>query len=344
MVDLGPINSGSAIGNTLSAVEVIALLRGSVRVDELIWDEDALTNWYIDERVELELQADYREEIRTAIDEAKEVTVSEILAEIEKRQGLLGEAYPFRSKLDEGVLLELRDDVACLPQTACYLWIAVFRASQSNDDHLTLDDAAKDAIRSHFANAFEIISAYALLGRADGPSWYLGSVRSADKLLKVLNYVTGRVGSGSVKTRYQLQANQINANDGGIDVILVERRMPPMGYLLGATIQKADRRKKIIGRDEVQRFHDFFVRRIGAVFVGVLATPYDPREDERINCEDRQCLYFHGDVIMELLGKSLACVERETKHLRYSLREYGRKLQQALIEPGGAPLVNCPWA
>ncbi len=113
---------------------------------------------------------------------------------------------------------------------------------------------------------------------------------------------------------------------------------------MGATIQQTNRWKKIIGHDEVKRFHDFFEHRIGAVFLGVLATPYDPREDEKLNCEDRQCLYFNGDVIMEMLGRSVNCVARETRHLRYSLREYGRRLQRALIEPGGDPLVNCPWA
>jgi hypothetical protein len=344
MIDLAPITSGAAVNDTLSAIEVVALLRGAVRVDELVWDDDALTSWYIDERVDPELQAAYREESRTAVDEAREVTLGELAAEMERRRDLLGLAYPFTTNIREGLFLELGPNEACIPQTACYLWLALFRASQSDDDHLTLSQNAKDAVRTHFANVFEIISAYALLGRADGPIWYLGSSRSVDRLLAILGYITSRIASGEVKARHQLLANQINANDAGIDAILIERQEPFVGYLLGATIQKSDRRKKIIGRDEVLRFHDFFVNRIGSVFLGVLATPYEPREDERINCADRRCLYFHGDLIMELLGKSVNCVARETRHLRYVLRAQGRKLHQSLAGPDVAPLINCPWA
>lgn len=343
-IELAPITSGSAITTTLSAIEIVALISGAVRVDELVWDDDALANWYIEDRVENELRATYREELKTAIDEAKEVTISELIAEAEKRQKLLGEAYPFRLSLEDGLLLELRGPDDCLPQTACYLWLCLFRASQSKDDHLTLSDAAKAIIRSHFENVFEIISAYALLGRADGPVWYLGSSRSISRLLRILNHITKRVGSGTPLVRSQLRANQVAANDAGIDVILVERQNPATGYLLGATIQKSDRRKKIIGRDEVIRFQDFFLHRINAVFIGVLATPYDEREDELINCVDRNCLYFHADVIIERLGQSLACAQRETRHLRYTLRAAGKALQTQLTPSNEPNVVTCPWA
>jgi hypothetical protein len=54
-------------------------------------------------------------------------------------------------------------------------------------------------------------------------------------------------------------------------------------------------------------------------------------------------LYFHGDLIMELLGRSVACVTRETRHLRYALRAKGRALQ-ADLTGGAGQLIACPWA
>ncbi len=201
MIELAPIISGDTVNWTLSAIEIVAMIHGSVRINDLAWDEGALGTWYIETRVEPELQSAYREELRTALDEAKEATLSELVAEVQRRRDLLGAAYPFRVSLDDGILLEVDPENECLPQTACYMWMTLFNASQSSDDHLAMAEDTRAAIRKSFEKVFEIISAYAILGRADGSVWYLGASRSVEKLLRILGHVTRRIGSGTVKAK-----------------------------------------------------------------------------------------------------------------------------------------------
>src|SRR5688500_12751801 len=100
MIELTPITSGSAVATILSAVETVALINGSVRTDDLVWDDDALVAWYIEQRVDPEFQAAYSEEPKTALDEAREVITSELVSEIRTRQQALGAAYPFDFDLE----------------------------------------------------------------------------------------------------------------------------------------------------------------------------------------------------------------------------------------------------
>jgi hypothetical protein len=338
-----PIASGDNVANLLFALEIDALVRGIVSQGEIGWDDDSLVEWYIDHAVAPgELEA-YREEYRTALDEAKGAILSELIQEIDRKVELLGPVYPFKTNMVEGILLEREIPEHCLPQTICYLWLALFRASQEKNDLLTVTAVEKANIRSLFEKAFEIISAYAVMGRADGPAWYFGSSRSVKKLLRILTHVTRRVRSGAVKQYEQLQENQLQDNDGGVDALLIERRDDATAFLIGATIQLSDRRKKIVGPEAILRFNDYFVNRITAAIQGVLTVPYDKTDREKINCAAKNCLYFHADLIIEYLGNIEWTANRETRHLRLNLRKLSSDLIKALNLADADPFNGCAW-
>ena len=114
-------------------------------------------------------------------------------------------------------------------------------------------------------------------------------------------------GSGTVREEEELEANQINVNDGGVDAFGLtthQGNIQPDAecYVLGATLQKDSRKHKIVGPAELGRLRGFFHHGPNVAYTGVLAVPFEGTDAEANNCRDENCVYFPLEAIQTNLG------------------------------------------
>ncbi|MBX7540488.1 hypothetical protein [Qipengyuania sphaerica] len=320
-IEVAPVATGEEIRTIAFAIELAAFFNGEVRVDSIEWDIDPLTDWYINSEVAEEERDAYLEERQQAEDEAREATLSRLVSVFKERSKSLGAVYPLELDLENGVLLRRVENFACVPQVACYIWLALFRASHSAYECLIVDGESRSKIHSHFKNVFELIAAFSAIGQFPGYAWYLGSSRDVKKLLRRLGYVTHRVGSGVVKNIDAMDINQVNDNDGGVDVLLYRQGQVPIIHLVGATIQKQQRKNKIMGQREKERFRRFFQNNINLPLQGILAIPFEKSEVDALNCAEEDCLYFHAENIIDSLGMVSSYEPAKYRHLGLQLRD-----------------------
>lgn len=330
-MNVTPVTSGECAAAIASAMEIRTLLQEETRWADLEWDRDLLISWYNEVHAPQQgLEPFPTEEGQMAFDEARTVIRSELRAILDHRSAILGANYPFDRDEESGVALRLRGLSGCTPQMVAYLWLSLFEAIDSDGVSLEISEATTQAIRSEFAKAFEAVVCFAMLGKADGPIWYLGHIRGVHKLLKLFGYICRRVGSGIPKTHAQLNSLQRATNDAGIDVVLVERQQDATMFLVGATIQKTNRRQKVIGADSRARFRAFFLQPVRATTQGVMAVPFSYSETDADLCSEKECQYLHLDLIREKLGLSAGKALGELRHSSLALRHYTRTLANGI--------------
>lgn len=181
--------------------------------------------------------------------------------------------------------------------------------------------------------------------------WRLGDSRDVRDLLTRLTTITTRIGSGAVKTYEQLQKNQVGSNDAGVDVIAIEARnggtqrdLP--AYLVGVTIQKSDRRKKIVGIDEVRRFVSYLINMPRLAYLGVLAIPFMGTDLEHENCSEKQCLYITKVEVLEYLGLYPADRRSQltTARARHWMRDLSRRRHSEATFVNAKGETTLAWA
>ena len=322
--------NGDDVKSLAFAIEVLAFLRGSVREDDLEWDSDPLREWYIRTIVDKADEAAYKEEQQLAEDEARESILHELQSFFRARSALLSKGYPFRMERENGILLRREGDFEFSVGSACYLWLALFRASHAQSECLVMMSEHKKSIHTLFTDAFELVVAFAALGGHKGYCWRLGSSRDTRTLNKRLNYISRRVGSGLVKSINDLAINQANDNDGGIDVIHYKEPAEPQIRLIGATIQRTNRRNKIMTEVGKKRFRRLFQNEIALPHLAVLAVPFDSSEAEELNCAEADCHYYHGDLLIDYIGRLDDVSSRTTRHITLSLAYYTKELLNEL--------------
>lgn len=326
MIEIAPVAHGEQVKAIAFAIELYTFLNGEFREDALEWDIDPLADWYVENVVPDEDREAYNEERQLAEDEVRQSILVELSHHFQAHGHIFGDSYPFEADRANGLLLQRKVQFDCSPQFVCYLWLALFRASHEPTECVIIGDDDKSYIHAQFANVFEIVAAYATIGRMPGTTWYLGSSRSATKLVRRLGHATRVIGTGVPKPLNQLDLNQVNDNDGGVDILHFAEDDVQSLILVGATIQKANRKSKIIGGREKNRFRNFFIQEIALPHQGVMAVPFDHSEVDQLNCAQEDCQYFCIDVITKALGHAEHFVERKTRHLNIRLRQHTRDL------------------
>ena len=313
-ISLEPILSVEHVSEAASMAEITAAFDITVAFSDIPIDDEPFRSSYIDalikDGIDDETLKDYKEEPSFSLGEAKETFESVLIAELERRSDELGSAYPFRIGTAGNIILERKNSIRLAPVSIAYLFFRAFKLTQVVEAYLsflsrTLDGMAE--FRKTFTRIFEITACYALAAKTEGAVWMSGQHRGSTAFLEFLNDVTEFIGDGDVKTHDQLGENQQKVNDGGIDGIGFDTRQGVLtadvnGFMLGATIQKSSRSKKIIGNDEIQRVLRFFVTPPAIPFQGVMAIPFAQTLAEKQNCSDRRCIYLPEAEILSLIG------------------------------------------
>lgn len=327
-IDFEPIASVSDVEEVAAVIEIRTLFYGATYVADLEWDEDALLASFLEQVEDSATREDFAQEPAAGVQEAKDRLLSELYAYIAKRHGGLAQNSPFRWRFADGLLLEWRDRSELTMASIGYLWMTFHGLLQSDKNYLVMDNADREKFRLAFTAAFEQICCYAIAGYRPTAVWYFGSGRSVADFLLQLRNLTLACGNGKPKTYDQLEQNQRGANDGGVDLIAVEHhegtiRNSALAFLVGATLQKSDRRGKIMGTPEIDRFTSFFQDKPLLGYQGILAVPFPRSLIEAQNCRDQGGLYFGREDLLLYLGQ--APTGRTRGHLRYP----GAKLQRA---------------
>nr|WP_303705185.1 hypothetical protein [Brevundimonas naejangsanensis] len=308
-LDFQPISSVKDAEEVLGIIEIRSLFHGLTYIADLEWDEDALLASFLDQVEDTKLREDYTQERAVGIQEAKDHLLSDLRRLIEERHGSLGENSPFEWRFHEEVLLERKEFSALTMAGIGYLWLSLHWLLQSEKDYLVVAVEDAEAFRRAFTAVFEQICCYAISGRQPTAVWYFGAGRSVKDFLSRLRDMTAACGNGQVKSFNQLERNQIGANDAGVDLIAIEVqggqiRRNALAFLVGATLQKSDRRGKIMGMPEVNRFTAYFQRAPLLAYKGVLAIPFARSEIEELNCRDQDCLYIPREEMILFLGQA----------------------------------------
>lgn len=152
-------------------------------------------------------------------DAANEALIEAVTEEIRRRARVLHEAaYPFRMSAN-GEVLHLKNDLT-YGQDA-YLACLVINHSWTSGKLLAptkLTDAEAREARNHF----EILTAVAAIGIANGPAFLLGTNRrGAAGLLQRVSEICAHVGEGRARAALD-PAAPARANDDSVDVLAVE--------------------------------------------------------------------------------------------------------------------------
>lgn len=331
-IEFQPIGNVGDAAAWLPLIETMTFFDGQCTISDLEWDDDELRRSLIERTSDRELRADYEAEPRFAIDQAKSEFISELVELLDERATILQEHSPFIRSTSATTFLIRKDASETTDAGLAYAWLVFFWTINSASELVIVDKDEVKAFGRLFDDVFEVIAAMVMAARSPTLVWRLGDSRDVRELLTRLTTITSRIGSGAVKTYDQLQKNQLGSNDGGVDVIAIEARnggtqrdLP--AYLVGVTIQKSDRRKKIVGIDEVRRFVSYLLNMPKLAYLGVLAIPFVGTDLEHENCSEKQCLYITKVEVLEYLGRYPA--DRRSQLTTARARHWMRKLSRS---------------
>lgn len=307
-IELQPISSIKDTEEWHSIIEMIAIFLGQCTINDLEWDEDELLKSYLDCIDDRELRADYEAEPQSGVQAAKDQFISDVSEMIAIRQGMLGAQSPFKISEHETILLLRKPAAETTLAGLCYAWLSIFWAISSSHDHIIITKNDRDNFVREFSRIFEYICCVAMAARTPSAIWYFGDSRDVREFMKRLSKVTQKIGNGTVKDFANLEENQTGANDAGVDVIAITTRNNSIyndstAFLVSATIQKSDRRNKIIGTDQIRRFTSYFSRGPILSYGGMLVIPYPESSSEGLNCRDKNCGYMTKNEIIQNLAQ-----------------------------------------
>lgn len=342
IIRIGVIDSFKQSNIAAVILEVSATLNAVGLFSDLEIDEQVLLQELIDEPTKFGLTEDdierYEEEPFAAANEVREILASEIFKIITDRASELGDAYPFT--IDPASRTMNLKDADQIDESGLSVIALGLHNLLRETELVQISSDDRKEFGKIFAKMFEYISALALSAEVEGYVWSTGPIRSSRKLVKQLSHVTKRIGSGQPKEHHELEAHEVDANDGGIDALAIKSNDGKIAadcvlYLLGATIQSGDRKNKIIGHDKIVRFRRFFKVEAEAALQGIHAIPFPRQETEALRCRDANCRYFPLEVILRNLRQH-ASIDRHKRYTPYlnrisrNILVYSRSLSEVV--------------
>ena len=319
----------------VKAMEIIAGISGNCTLEDLPIDEEQLLDQMLNnaEAFGIETEVEHLDEERFSGKQlAREKFGNRVSAILEDRKDRLNHGYPFDLEFgrEPSLVRHKKEDIAPVYAAAFALTLFLLLEDQ---EIVQTSERDRDQFRVKFGKLFELISAYALLAKVEGIVWWAGYSRGRVSFLEQLDELAGIVGYGDVKSKDQLEANQVHVNDGGVDAIGVSTHKgvveaDAICYLLGATYQRNARTSKIVGRTEIGRFKEFFDNVPDVAFLGILAIPYTEEPVEALNCRDQNCVYYPLTVIERNLG--IASTKEYTPNVLQYVKKLGRQMREEL--------------
>ncbi|MFD1950688.1 hypothetical protein ACFSGX_07900 [Sphingomonas arantia] len=349
-LELQPISGVKQLAAWHPLVELLALFNGSCALDDLEWDDGEMLASYVED-MDPHARADYEAEPAAGIREAKDLFITGMLELIRDRQAALGAASPFHLPNDGTTLLIRKPVEEVTEASIAYSWMVLFWAISSKTDYLIITKQDRTAFTTDFAKVFEWICCLIMVARSPASVWYFGDSRDVREFLRRLERMVLVAGTGRVKGFAQLQANQVGANDGGVDILAIQTRQGAVprdatAYLVGATIQQSDRRAKIMGGGSIARFLEFFERGPNFAFHGVLAVPFEASDIDQLNCNLNNCIYLSKAELISILGQYPQDIRQRLNvgTARRKIRQRSREISNTTILVGKAGDLRLQWA
>lgn len=293
----------------LSVLELFTFARGEALFSDLDIDFDTVL---LDAEAEpakyhLEDEGDLlRDEPVAARQLIEELTRDSVFRLVEEREAKYGRNYAFERAAGDPNTLRLKSPENISGAAFATAWLSFFHALDA-DGLLNMTAKEKRAVRMLYAKVFELVALMAatLIGPAVG--WWTGRSWAQDAKIENFQRLCDLVGYGVVKTPEQWEEAQIQANDAGADGFLVTTiggkiSSASVCIALGATVQRKQRQKKKIGKDERDRLLAFYLHRPTVALIGAAADPYAPEPVLEQDYAKADCLYLHGEVLWDLLS------------------------------------------
>lgn len=325
----------------LAMAEAISYASGECTINDIPHDPDLLAINFARSRP-LGEREDFLEESQFALQAAKEEIESMILEAARHNESLLDQLYPFEIAPRDGILLARKANVRNNFEGLCYLSIQLHLLYAY--DHLEFGSITGGRVeKPHldftqpFEKLFEVIAGISVASNIEGYLVLLSESRSASTLLTNLKEVCRVSGAGEPKNQAQLNINQIAANDGGIDAVVLDKNGAELHEttLIGATIQKSALLNKMVSTVSINRFKGFLVDGDAlAPYRGCFAHPMPSSPGKKGQCGLANCTYFHKDLILQYLRplKSDTVLARNCRSAaRRAARQQLGKLEKLII-------------
>ena len=304
-----PISSIEDPELLLSVLELFAFARGEALFSDLDIDFDTIlqdaeadpAKYHLDDECEL-----LRDEPVAARQLIEEQAMGRVFRLVEEREEKYGGNYAFERMAGKPTTLRLKSVDSISGAAFATAWLSFFHALDA-DELLDMTTAEKRDARMCYAKVFELVALMAatLIGPAVG--WWTGRSWTQDAKLENFQRLCDLVEYGTVKTPEQWEKSERQANDAGADGFLITTvggkiSSASVCIALGATVQRNQRQKKKIGKDERDRLLAFFLHRPTIALIGAAADPYAPEPALKEDYARANCLYLHGQVLWDLLS------------------------------------------
>ncbi|MGR3273340.1 hypothetical protein [Thalassococcus profundi] len=293
----------------LAWAEIAALGIEAVKVSDLKLDRDALLGTATEDERFSELH-ELLEEPQIAFERLKELFEDEIKgAAISALDH--GFEYPFVIGQNTGLLLLLTPDIDQNIEALAYLAMQFQQLLRHElvDVWKETPNGVKDGRSSfykHFDSVFEVVSAISVAQYHNSIPFLIGDARSAKEgLLPAIDRIGGLLPKIRSKRYEDLNDKQKNANDGGVDALVIDLYdTPPAARIVGATRQMANLDTKMMSGDRIMRFRNFLIDGTAVTWAGVFAH-CEPRGDAaENNCHEANCQYFWRERLLDHLDAS----------------------------------------
>ena len=304
-----PISSIEDPNLLLSVFELFAFARGEALFSDLDIDFDTILRDAEAEPAKCHLN-DERELLRyepvSARQLIEELAMDSVFSLVEEREKKYGRNYAFERVTGKPTTLKLKSVEDIGGAAFATAWLSFFHALDA-DGILNMTGREKRAVRKLYAKVFELVAVMAATSIGPAVGWWTGRSWTQEAKLKNFKQLCDLVGNGTVKTPEQWEEAQIQANDAGADGFLITTvggaiSSASVCIALGATVQRKQRQKKKIGKDERDRLLAFYLHRPTIALIGAAADPYAPEPVLEQDYAKADCLYLHGQVLWDLLS------------------------------------------
>lgn len=217
-------------------------------------------------------------------------------------------------------------------------WLSFFCVFDA-DGILDVSRAERRKIRMAYSKVFELVALMACTQLTSSVGWLTGRSWTTAGKVESFQAVCDVVGYGLVKPVEFWEETHRQAKDAGADGFVVTLlngvvTTASMWIALGATIQKKQRTKKVMGGNELRRLDDFYVQRPTVALVGASADPYPFEPALSQDYARADCLYLHKDVLWSLLERyEPDAVEGELHDKAFEVENELKAVIRAAMDP-----------
>lgn len=306
---LAPITSIKNPKLLLSVLELFAFARGEAVFSDLDIDFDTVLKDAQDDPslYELEDEADlFSEEPQAAVQLLEEFAIDGLFELVDDRQTRMGRNYAFERVPGTSNSLRLKQPSEVNAAAYATAWLSFFDLID-DETALNMPSKEKRALRILYARVFELVALLAATMIFPSVGWWTGRNWTTDEKFNNFNRLCELVKYGKVKSPNDWETGQVQSKDGGADAFLVttidgELSGASLCIALGATVQRRQRQKKKLGKDERDRLLAFYLHRPTIALIGAAADPYPAEPSLAQDYARADCLYLNGDVLWKLLS------------------------------------------